>query len=116
MAMLSRIQREARHTGGVALYLFCCFGIFTTLKKLFLATYQIEYTALIPAVIGTLVLAKVVVLLDMTPSPPISTLGIQSEWPRCTRRCSTAPSAPPCCSQSEYGKPTERLQRSGKPL
>jgi hypothetical protein len=67
MAMLSRIKREAWHTGSVALYLFVCFGIFTTLKKLFLATYQIEYSALLPAVIGTLALAKVVVLLDMTP-------------------------------------------------
>jgi len=67
MGMVSVVKREAWHTGGVALYLFFCFGIFTTLKKLFLATHQIEYSALVPAVIGTLALAKVVVLLDMTP-------------------------------------------------
>jgi hypothetical protein len=67
MGMLSVVKREARHTGGVALYLLFCFGIFATLKKLFLATYQIEYSALVPTVIGTLALAKVVVLLDMTP-------------------------------------------------
>ena len=65
--MLSVVKREARHTGGVALYLLFCFGIFATLEKLFLATYHIEFSALVPTVISTLALAKVVVLLDMTP-------------------------------------------------
>jgi hypothetical protein len=67
MGIISVVKREARHTGGVALYLLFCFGIFATLKKLFLATYQIEFSALVPTVIGALTLAKVVVLLDMTP-------------------------------------------------
>jgi len=67
MGMLSVMKREARHTGGVALYLFFSFGIFATLKKLFLATHQIEFSALVPAVIGALALAKVVVVLDLTP-------------------------------------------------
>jgi hypothetical protein len=67
MDMLSVVKREARRTGGVALYLFICLGFFTTLGKLVLATYQIEYYPLLPTVIGTLALAKVVVLLDITP-------------------------------------------------
>jgi hypothetical protein len=67
MGMLSVVKREAWHTGGVALYLFFSFGLFTTLKKLFLATHQIEFSALVPAVIGALALAKVVVVLDLTP-------------------------------------------------
>jgi len=67
MGMLSVVKREAWRTGGVALYLFICLGFFTTLGKLVLATYQIEYYPLLPTVIGTLALAKVVVLLDMTP-------------------------------------------------
>jgi len=67
MGMLSVLKREALHTGGVALYLLFAFGIFTTLKKLVLATHQIEFSAIVPAVIGALALAKVVVLLDMTP-------------------------------------------------
>jgi hypothetical protein len=67
MGMLSVVKREARHTGGVALYLFFCFGIITTLKKLFLTVHQIEFSALVPAVIGALALAKVVVVLDLTP-------------------------------------------------
>ena len=43
MGMLSVVKREAWRTGGVALYLFICLGFFTTLGKLVLATYQIEY-------------------------------------------------------------------------
>ena len=66
MGMLSVLKREVRHTGGVALYLFMCFSIFATLNKLFLAPYQIATSALVPAVIFTLALAKVVVLLDLT--------------------------------------------------
>ena len=67
MGMLSVVKREVRHTAGVALYLLFCFGIFSTLNKLFLATYEIEVSALVPAVIAALALAKVVVVLDMTP-------------------------------------------------
>jgi len=66
MSVLAVLKREARHTAGVALYLFFCFAIFTTLNKLFLATYQIEFAAIVPALVGALALAKVVVLLDMT--------------------------------------------------
>jgi len=65
--MLSVLKREARHTGVVALYLLFCFGIFTTLTKLLLASHQIEFSALVPTVIIALALAKVVVLLDLTP-------------------------------------------------
>lgn len=67
MGMLSLVKREVRHIGGLTLYLLFCFGIFVTLKKLILATYQIEFSALMPTVIGALALAKVVVLLDKTP-------------------------------------------------
>ena len=67
MSPLSMLKREAWNTGAVALYLFICLGFFTTLGKLVLATYQIEYYPLLPTVVGTLALAKVVVLLDMTP-------------------------------------------------
>ncbi|HEX8750774.1 MAG TPA: hypothetical protein VF732_06635 [Nitrospira sp.] len=67
MSMLSVLKREAKNTGAVALYLFICLGFFTTLGKLVLATYQIEYYPLLPTVIGTVALAKVVVLLDLTP-------------------------------------------------
>ena len=67
MGMLSVLKREVRHVGGIALYLLISFGIFTTLKKLVLASHQIEFSALVPTVVGAFALAKVVVLLDMTP-------------------------------------------------
>jgi hypothetical protein len=67
MGMLSAVKREARHVAGVTLYLLFCFGIFSTLKKLFLATYDIEYFALLPTVIAALSLAKVIVILDGVP-------------------------------------------------
>src|SRR5215467_11629915 len=67
MSTLSVLKREARHTGVVALYLFISFGFFTVLGKLVLATYQIEYYPLLPTVIATVALAKVVVVLDLTP-------------------------------------------------
>ena len=35
MGMLSVVKREVRHVGGIALYLFLSFGIFTTLKNWF---------------------------------------------------------------------------------
>lgn len=66
MGMLSVLKREVQHTGWVALYLFMCFSIFATLNKLFLALHQIATSALVPAVLFTLALAKVVVLLDLT--------------------------------------------------
>ena len=43
------------------------FWYITTLKKLVLASYQIEFSALGPTVIGAFALAKVIMLLDMTP-------------------------------------------------
>ena len=67
MGVLSVVKREAQRTVGVALYLFSCFVIFMTLNKLFLASYQIEAIVIVPAAIGALALAKVVVLLDLTP-------------------------------------------------
>jgi len=66
MGMLSTVKREAVHIGGVTLYLLFCFGVATTLNKLFLAVHQIEVSALLPAVIAAVALAKVVVVLDMT--------------------------------------------------
>src|SRR5262245_20372734 len=78
MSKLSVLKREARNTGSVALYLFICIGFFTILGKLVLATYQIEYYPLLPTVIGTLALAKVVVLLDMTPV----SIRLETRYPR----------------------------------
>jgi hypothetical protein len=60
------IVREVKEVGRVTLYFLFCFGIILTLKKLFLADYQIAFSALSGAVIGALIAAKVVVTLDHT--------------------------------------------------
>jgi hypothetical protein len=67
MNILSQLKRHTMHLGCVSLYLLCCFGIFSTLKKLTLAAYKIEWSALVPAVLGALVTAKVVLILEQIP-------------------------------------------------
>lgn len=66
MALLAKIKHEAREVGLVTLYFLLCFGFILTLKKLLLATYDIEFFALSSAVVGALIVGKVVVVLDAT--------------------------------------------------
>ena len=66
MSLLSKIKHEAKQIGLVTVYFLFCFGTAVALKKLLLATYQIEFYALSTAVIGALVVAKVVIVLDAT--------------------------------------------------
>jgi hypothetical protein len=61
------VKHELRQVGLVSLYFLVCFGIILTLKKLFLADYQIEFYALSVTVISALIAGKVVVILDKTP-------------------------------------------------
>lgn len=68
MGLLTTVKHEAKEVGVVTLYFFFCFGIILTLKKLILATYEIEFYALSGAVIGALIVGKVVVVLDKTPA------------------------------------------------
>lgn len=66
MGMLSVLKHEVRQVGMVILYFLFCFGVVLTVKKLMLASYQIEFYALSSAVVGALVIGKVVVVLDKT--------------------------------------------------
>lgn len=66
MTTSERIRREVREIGLVTLYFLACFLLFLSLKKLLLAQYQLEVAVLHTAVIGALVVAKVVVLLEKT--------------------------------------------------
>ena len=66
MSTGERIRREVREIGLVTLYFLACFLVFLSLKKLFLEEYDIELTVFHTAVIGALVVAKVVVLLEKT--------------------------------------------------
>jgi hypothetical protein len=67
MTVLARVKDELRQVGLVTLYFMVCFGIVLTLKKLFLAEYQIEFYALSGVVVSGLVAGKLVVVLDHTP-------------------------------------------------
>jgi len=67
MSLLTKAKDELRQVGLVTLYFMFCFGVALTLKKLFLAEYQIEFYALSAVVIAGLVAGKVVVVLDHMP-------------------------------------------------
>jgi hypothetical protein len=64
--LLGQLKHELRQIGLVTLYFFLCFGVVLTLKKLLLASYQIEFYAMSATVVGALVAAKIVVVLDKT--------------------------------------------------
>jgi len=64
--LVDRLKHEVKQIGLVTLYFFLCFGVVLTLKKLLLAEYQIEFYAMSATVVGALVAAKIVVVLDKT--------------------------------------------------
>ena len=59
--------KEIKRVGLVTLIFLIGFGLILALKKLFLAEYSIEFSGLAKAVVGALLVAKVVVILDHTP-------------------------------------------------
>jgi hypothetical protein len=66
VSLAARVKHELKEVGLVTLYFLFCFGIILTLKKLFLAEYQIKFYALSGAVISALIAGKIVVVLDKT--------------------------------------------------
>ncbi|TAK63903.1 hypothetical protein [Methylobacter sp.] len=66
MKLLPMLEHEIKEIGLVSLYFFFCFGVMLTLKKLFLADYQIEVSVLSKAAISALIVAKIVIVLDAT--------------------------------------------------
>ena len=62
-----RLAEELKQVGLVTLYFLVCFALVLTLKKLFLAQYAVEFYGVSAAIVGALVVGKVVVLLDHTP-------------------------------------------------
>ena len=66
MSLLTTVKHELQQVGLVILYFLFCFAIVLTLKKLFLASYEIEFYGLSVAAVGALVVGKVVVILDKT--------------------------------------------------
>ena len=67
MTIGERIRHELREIGLVTAFFLLWFLFFLTLKRLVLAQYEIEVSVLGTALIGALVVAKVVVILDKLP-------------------------------------------------
>lgn len=61
-----RVRAELREIGIVTAYFLLCFLFFLTLKKFLLEAYDVQVSVVGTAVVGALVMAKVVVLLDKT--------------------------------------------------
>lgn len=62
--MKSRLLHELKLVALVTLFFMVWFGMLIALKKLTLANYQIQFSGLSVVVIGALVTAKVVLILD----------------------------------------------------
>jgi len=60
------VVHEGKLVALITLYFLVCFGLIAILKKLFLAEYEVEVANAGGAVIGALVIAKVVIVLDKT--------------------------------------------------
>lgn len=64
MGLQEKLMHEVKALGFVTLYFGCWTAALVVFKKLILAEYQIEFYGLSKAVVGTLVLSKVVLLLE----------------------------------------------------
>lgn len=60
------LRHEVREIGVVTLYFLVCFAIFLSLKKLLLEQYHVSIYVFHAAVIGALIIAKVVIVLEKT--------------------------------------------------
>jgi hypothetical protein len=64
MSLRHKIAEEIKRIGIVSLYFACCFGVMMVFKRLILAQYEIEFRGVTFAIVGALVVAKVVVILE----------------------------------------------------
>jgi hypothetical protein len=64
MRIGQKILEEIKRIGIVSLYFALCFGVMLLCKRLILADYAIEFRGVSFALVGALVVAKVVVLLE----------------------------------------------------
>src|SRR5215207_7410660 len=65
-SLFSWAKQEAKEIGLVTLYFLFCFSVVLVLKKLFLASYDIEVFVLSTVVVSALIAGKIVVVLDKT--------------------------------------------------
>jgi hypothetical protein len=64
MSFRQKVSREIRLFAATTLYFAICFGVLVLLKRLYLAEYQVEVTGLSLALVGALVAAKVVLVME----------------------------------------------------
>ena len=67
MSASERLVNELKSLGIASLYFGVWIGVLVLLKKLILSEYNIEFAGLSAVLIGTLVLAKVVLILEHVP-------------------------------------------------
>jgi len=67
VSIADRLRNELREIGLVTAFFLLWFLFFLSIKKLILAEYQISVGVISTAVIGALVVAKTVIIMDKTP-------------------------------------------------
>jgi len=67
MSFRDKVRKEAKEVGLTTLYFATWFVLLTALKRLILEQYQIEFRGLSLALIGALIVAKVVLVLEYVP-------------------------------------------------
>lgn len=67
MSVKEKLVRELKDLGLITLYFALWIGVIMLLKKLLLAQYGIQFSALALALVGTLLLAKVVLIMEHIP-------------------------------------------------
>ena len=72
MTLREKLKRELEELSLAGLYFSLWIGLLVAIKKLVLAEYQIEFAGLSAALIGALVLAKVVLILEHVPLGPLT--------------------------------------------
>jgi hypothetical protein len=70
MSIAGRLRDELVAVVGTTAYFAACFGVLLLLKELVLAEYDIRFRRLSMALLGALVLAKVVLVLEHVPLRP----------------------------------------------
>lgn len=64
MSFTQKLKHEIKTVGAVTLYFACWLAVLLFIKQLVLAEYQIEFHGMTNALVGALILAKVVVVLE----------------------------------------------------
>ena len=72
MSAREKLTHELEELALAGLYFFLWIGLLVAFKKLVLAEYQIQFAGLSAALIGALVLAKVVLILEHVPLGPLT--------------------------------------------